>query len=88
MPGFLGQPAGEGEGGLEGDGLVLADPASAKLLPRGACQRLEAAKTMQQILRYGHGRGTADPGAQEDGEEFGIPEGVGTTVGESGPYKT
>ena len=83
LTGFLGKPAGQGERGLEGDGLVLANAAPAKLLPRGACESFKASETLKQILRHRHGRRSADPGAQQDGEEFGVPEGVGTTVGEA-----
>jgi len=80
---FLGESAGEGEGGLEGDGLVAADAAAAELLPGRPGDGLEVGEPLEKFLGDGDGGGTGDTGAEEDGDEFGGAEGVGATFGEA-----
>lgn len=52
---FLGEAAGEGEGGLEGEGLVAADAAAAELLPGGAGDGFEGAEPLEEFIGDGDG---------------------------------
>ncbi len=79
---LLGQALGEGEGGLEGEGLVPADARHAELLPWGAGDGLKVAEAMQQGFGYGEGGGSADAGAEQNGDELGGAEGIGASLGE------
>jgi hypothetical protein len=85
MAGFFGQPAGQGEGRLQGDGLVPPNASAAQLLPGGSCERLEAAEPLEEIIRDADGGGPLDAGPEDDGDEFRGTEGIGAPLGEAFP---
>jgi hypothetical protein len=80
---FLGEAACEGEGGLEGYGLVATDAASAELLPGGACDCFEGAEAEEEFFGDGDRGGALDAGAEEDGDEFCGTEGIGAAFCEA-----
>jgi len=80
---FLGEAAGECEGGLQGDGLVASDAVSDELRPRGARDGFEASEALQEVVGDGDCGGSADTGPEEDREEFGGPEGFGAAFCEA-----
>jgi len=73
--GFSGEAAGQFERGLKGDGFVGSDsPDFAEAFPRSSRQFLEGAETVHQVMAKRDCRRTAQTGAKENGQEFGLTE--------------
>jgi len=82
---FLGESAGESEGGFQPEGFVATDSAATQLLPGCAGNRFQAPESLQQFLGNGHGGSPTDPGPEKNGQQFGVSEGIGSAIGQSFP---